>query len=166
MSLLAEVDDPRRLQARHHDMEAILLIATLAVICGEDNWTEVEFFGLQKQAWLETFLDLPHGIPSHDQARLVLGQRQVDDRSNEITAIPALLETLALEGCIVAMDAMGSQKRIAETIRDRGADYVLALKGNQPQLDEAVVKTFAVEQAEAFEGCDHDFHKTVNKNHV
>ena len=152
MSLLAEVDDPRRLQARHHDMEAILLIATLAVICGEDNWTEVEFFGLQKQAWLETFLDLPHGIPSHDQARrgsplhlvrawadearLVLGQRQVDDRSNEITAIPALLETLALEGCIVAMDAMGSQKRIAETIRDRGADYVLALKGNQPQLDE------------------------------
>lgn len=182
MSLLAEVDDPRRLQARHHDMEAILLIATLAVICSENNWTEVEFFGLQKQAWLETFLDLPHGIPSHDQARrgsplhlvrawadearLVLGQRQVDDRSNEITAIPALLETLALEGCIVAMDAMGSQKRIAETIRDRGADYVLALKGNQPQLDEAVVKTFAVKQAEAFEGCDHDFHKTVNKNHV
>ncbi len=100
-----------------------------------------------------------------DAARLVLGQRRVDDRSNEITAIPALLETLALEGCIVTIDAMGCQKRIAETIRDQGADYVLALKGNQPQLHEAVVETFAVEQAEAFEGCDHDVHQTVNKNH-
>ena len=100
-----------------------------------------------------------------DEARLVLGQRRVDDRSNEITAIPALLETLALEGCIVTIDAMGYQKRIAQTIRDRGADYVLALKGNQPQLSEAVVETFAVEQAEAFEGCEYDFHKTVNKNH-
>ena len=59
----------------------------------------------------------------------------------------------------------GCQKRIAQTIRDRGADYVLARKGNQPQWHEAVVETFAVEQAEGFEGCDHDFHQTVNKNH-
>ena len=65
----------------------------------------------------------------------------------------------------MTIDAMGCQKRIAQTIRDRGADHVLALKGNQPQLHEAVVKTFAVEQAEGFEGCDHDFHETVNKNH-
>ena len=181
VSLLTAVDDPRRPQGQHHSLEAILLIATLAVICGADNWTEVEFFGHQKQAWLATFLELLHGIPSHDQARsvsplhlvsawadearLVLGQRRVDDRSNEITAIPALLETLGLEGCIVTIDAMGCQKRIAETIRDRGADYVLALKGNPQQLHEAVVETFAVEQAEAFEGCDHDFHQTVNKNH-
>lgn len=47
-------------------MEAILLIATLTVICGTDNWTKVRFFGRQKQAWLETFLELPHGIPSPD----------------------------------------------------------------------------------------------------
>ena len=100
-----------------------------------------------------------------DEARLVLGQQRVDDRSNEITAIPELLKTLALDGCLVTIDAMGCQKRIAQTLRDRGADYVLALKGNQPQLHEAVVETFAVEQAEVFEGCDHDFHQTVRKNH-
>ena len=88
-----------------------------------------------------------------------------DDRSNGITAIPALIETVALEGCIVTIDAMGCQKRMEETIRDREADCVLALKGNQPQQHEAVVETFAVEQAEVFEGCDHDFYQTVNKNH-
>ncbi|MCE2467311.1 MAG: ISAs1 family transposase, partial [Caldilineaceae bacterium] len=80
-----------------------------------------------------------------DEARLVLGQRRVDSRSNKITAIPALLETLALDGCLVTIDRVppgwGCQKRIARTIRDRGADYVLALKGNQPQLHEAVVET-------------------------
>ena len=101
-----------------------------------------------------------------DQARLVLGQRRVDDHSNEITAIPELLEMLVLEGCIVTIDALGCQKRIAQTIRDRGADYVLALKGNQPQLHEAVVEIFAVEQAEGFEGCVHDFHQTVNGEQV
>ncbi|MCY4519727.1 MAG: ISAs1 family transposase, partial [Caldilineaceae bacterium] len=164
VSLLTAVDDPRRPQGQYHSLEAILLIATLAVICGADNGTEVEFFGHQKQAWLETFLELPHGIPSHDQARgvsplhlvsawadearLVLGQRRVDSRFNASTAIPALLETLTLEGCIVTIDRVppgwGCQKRMAQTIRDRGADYVLALKGNQPQLHEAVVETFAV----------------------
>ena len=98
-----------------------------------------------------------------DAARLVLGQRRGDDHSHEITAIPALLEMLVLEGCIVTLDAMGCQTRIAQTLRDRGADYVLALKGNQPPLHEAVVETFAVEQADAFEGCVHDFPQTVNK---
>ena len=71
---------------------------------------------------------------------------------------------LVLEGGIVTIDAMGCYTRMAQTLRDRGADYVLALKDNQPQLHEAVVETFAVERAEGFEGCDHDFHKTVNKN--
>ena len=81
----------------------------------------------------------------------------MDDRSNANTAIPALREIRALEDGLVTMDAMGCQKRIAQTIRDRGADYVLALKGQQ--LHAAVVETFAVEPAK---GCDHDFHKTVN----
>ena len=66
VSLLTAVDDPRRPQGQYHSLEAILLIATLAVICGADNGTEVEFFGHQKQAWLETFRELPHGMPSHD----------------------------------------------------------------------------------------------------
>jgi predicted transposase YbfD/YdcC len=63
--------------------------------------------------------------------RLVLGQQQVDEKSNEITAIPALLRLLELEGCIVTIDAMGCQKAIARTIVEQGAEYVLALKGNQ-----------------------------------
>ena len=63
--------------------------------------------------------------------RLVLGQRQVENKSNEITAIPELLKVLALSGCIVTIDAMGCQKEIATTIVEQQADYVLALKGNQ-----------------------------------
>ena len=66
VALLTAVDDPRRPQGQHHSLKAILLIATLAIICGADHWTEVEFFGHKKQAWLENFLELPHGIPSHD----------------------------------------------------------------------------------------------------
>src|SRR3954454_11524860 len=68
--------------------------------------------------------------------RLVLGQIPVDDKSNEITAIPRLLELLELTGAIVTIDAMGCQKEIADTARQRGADYVLAVKDNQPHLRE------------------------------
>jgi hypothetical protein len=67
-------------------------------------------------------------------AGLVLGQRATAEKSNEKTAIPQLLCTLALEGCIVTLDAMGTQASIAQAIRDRGADYVLAVKDNQPTL--------------------------------
>ncbi len=72
------------------------------------------------------------------QARLVLGQVAVAQKSNEITAIPALLELLDLQGCIVTIDAMGCQKEIAAAIRARGADYVLAVKDNQPTLHQLV----------------------------
>ena len=65
---------------------------------------------------------------------VVLGQEKTQDKSNEITAIPALLTLLELKGCIVTIDAMGCQKAIAEKIVDGGADYVLALKGNQSHL--------------------------------
>jgi predicted transposase YbfD/YdcC len=73
---------------------------------------------------------------------VVLGQRKVDTKSNEITAIPALLDLLFLKGCIVTIDAMGCQRTIAEKIVAQGADYVLALKGNQPTLEQAVVSFF------------------------
>jgi len=73
---------------------------------------------------------------------VVLGQRKVDTKSNEITAIPALLQLLALKGCIVTIDAMGCQRAIAEKIVEQGADYVLALKGNQPTLEQAVERFF------------------------
>src|SRR5574342_1051100 len=71
--------------------------------------------------------------------KLSLGQVVVDEKSNEITAIPALLEVLELSGAIVTIDAMGCQKEIAAKIREEGADYVLALKGNHEHLYERVV---------------------------
>jgi hypothetical protein len=73
---------------------------------------------------------------------MVLSQRKVDVKSNEITAIPALLDLLTLKGCIVTIDAMGCQRVIAQTIVEQGADYVLALKGNQPTLAQAVEQFF------------------------
>jgi predicted transposase YbfD/YdcC len=73
---------------------------------------------------------------------LVLGQREVDGKSNEITAIPELLDTLQLEGCIVTLDAMGCQRDIAERIRANGADYLLALKANQGRAFETAREPF------------------------
>jgi len=75
--------------------------------------------------------------------QLVLGQRKVDTKSNEITAIPLLLEMLDIEGCIITIDAMGTQKEIAKTIVDNKADYILALKGNQGNLNEEVAHIFS-----------------------
>jgi predicted transposase YbfD/YdcC len=74
--------------------------------------------------------------------QLFLGQEVVDDKSNEITAIPKLLEVLELTGAIVTIDAMGCQKEIADKIRDKGADYVLAVKGNQEHLEEDIIEAF------------------------
>lgn len=82
------------------------------------------------------------------EARLVLGQVACDAKSNEITAIPLLLELLDLKGCIVTIDAMGCQTEIAAAIRGRAADYVLAVKDNQPTLHRAVREAF-VAHAEA-----------------
>ena len=97
--------------------------------------------------------------------RLILGQTKVDERSNEITAIPELLSTLDVSGCTVTIDAMGCQKGIATTIIDQGADYVLALKENQPQLHQDVTETFEQARQTGFDSLDHDFHETVNKGH-
>lgn len=97
--------------------------------------------------------------------RLVLGQLKVDDKSNEITAIPALLKLLEIKGCIVTIDAMGCQTEIAELITEREADYVLALKGNQGTLHRDVQDLFAYAQEIDFQDVAHDFHQTVNKGH-
>lgn len=78
---------------------------------------------------------------------LVLAQQKVDDKSNEITAIPLLLDLLNLAGNIVTIDAMGCQKAIAEKIHQKEADYVLALKGNQGTLSEDVRLFFETETA-------------------
>ena len=92
---------------------------------------------------------------------LVLGQVKVADRSNEITAIPRLLSMLEVAGCIVTIDAMGCQKEIAAKIAESGADYVLSVKKNQPQLYEDIAETFT----DSLENISHDFSETVDKGH-
>lgn len=196
----ASLNDPRDERGKEHLLLDIIAIAICAVICGAESWVEIAEYGRAKVIWLQTFLALPHGIPSHDTFarlfarlepdemqqcflswiaaiscltqgeiipidgktvrgsydsgngksaihmvsawastnRLVLGQRKVDDKSNEITAIPQLLEILSIAGCIVTIDAMGCQREIAAAIIDKDADYVLALKDNQPTLFEDV----------------------------
>jgi predicted transposase YbfD/YdcC len=97
--------------------------------------------------------------------RLVLGQVAVAAKSNEITAIPALLELLALEGCIVTIDAIGCQTAIAQRIVAQGADYVLALKGNQGTLHDAVATYFTDAQAAGFRDIPHASVRTVDGAH-
>ncbi len=225
----ANLPDPRIDRTKEHNLVDIITIALCAVLCGADNWVDIETFGQAKEAWLRTFLSLPNGIPSHDtfgrvfarldpvafqrcflnwvkavaptttgqvaidgktlrgshdradgkaalhlvsawavKSGLVLGQLAVDAKSNEITAIPALLELLAIEGCLVTIDAMGCQTAIADQIVRQGADYVLALKANQGNLYDEVQATFALAQAN--DGADlaaasYDEVRTVDKNH-
>jgi predicted transposase YbfD/YdcC len=96
---------------------------------------------------------------------LVLGQRKVDEKSNEITAIPELLKVLALSGCIVTIDAIGTQTHIASTIVEGQADYVLSVKENQGHLYEDISVLFAVDQAQNFKYASFEYAKTTNKDH-
>ncbi len=96
---------------------------------------------------------------------IVLGERKVDEKSNEITAIPLLLEDPYLAGSIVTLDAMGCQTAIAQKIIDRKADYVLALKGNHGQLHADVAEWFDWAQQRNFQNMPHSFAQTVTKNH-
>jgi predicted transposase YbfD/YdcC len=97
--------------------------------------------------------------------RLVLGQVKVDDKSNEITAIPQLLEALEVAGCIVTIDAMGCQTKIAEMIIEKEAEYVLALKDNQGNLFEDTRKLFADLESSLYTAYAYDYDKAVNKDH-
>ena len=97
--------------------------------------------------------------------RVVLGQRATEAKSNEITAIPQLLETLMLRGCIVTIDAMGCQKAIAAKIIDQGGDYVLGLKGNQGSLCEQVEEAFIDADARDYDGVQSDYFETVERGH-
>ena len=90
---------------------------------------------------------------------LVLGELATDEKSNEITAIPKLLKILELKGCIVTIDAMGTQREIAKTICEAQADYVLSVKENQPALYEDISLYFSTEQAQC------EYAKTTEKSH-
>lgn len=96
---------------------------------------------------------------------IVLGQRKVDEKSNEITAIPELLKILSISGCVVTIDAMGTQTNIAKTIMEAQADYVLSVKENQGHLFEDIVTLFAVDQANDFKYAAYEYKKTTNKGH-
>lgn len=179
------------------------MLVISAVLCGANDWNEIEEFGNNQLDWLRKFGDFKHGIPAHDtinrvfsainpdefglclrsltqripktlerevvgidgkticnsgnklknlpavhmvsafaQSRgITLGQKAVSEKSNEITAIPELLTLIDIENSVVTIDAMGCQKEIAKQIKAGNADYVLAVKGNQPSLHEAIIDT-------------------------
>jgi predicted transposase YbfD/YdcC len=155
-----------------YPLEEILFLCISAVISGMDDWTSINMFGHLKLPWLRQYLPYERGIPSHDVIaidgkticgsddkgsgksalhvvsayaagnRLCLGQEAVAEKSNEITAIPALLKLLTVKDCIITIDAMGCQKTIAGTIIEKEADYILMVKDNQQELKEQVEKVF------------------------
>lgn len=195
--------DPRIERKKLHKFGDIIFMTITAVICGCDNWDDIEEFGIGNYEWLKTVLELPNGIPSHDTFNrvfslidpvalqqcfiawvqsvtqitegriisidgkrmcnsgeggskaiihmvsawsnannMVLAQQKVNDKSNEITAIPALLKVLDIQGCLVTIDAMGCQQDIASAIINKEADYVLAVKGNQGHLHDDIKEAF------------------------
>jgi predicted transposase YbfD/YdcC len=219
--------DPRIDLKTKHKLIDIIVITVCGTICGADTWTEIETYGNLKRKWLEGFLELPNGIPSHDtfgrvfslispeefqfcflhwvqsvftvtdgqivaidgktlrrsydrtnnksaihmvsawasKNGITLGQVKTEEKSNEITAIPELLKVLEIKGCIVTIDAMGCQKKIAENIVDKDGDYVLALKGNQGTLSEDVQLFFLDAIENQFKDIDFDYHETVDGGH-
>lgn len=224
---LARIPDPRRDQTKRHLLEDILVIAVCATIAGAQGWQDMADFGVAKQEWFATFLELPNGIPSHDTFRrvfillkpsllekvfrewvaaaiqmsdgrlvnvdgkrlrgskwtadgnralhmvsawagaqgVVLGQLKTEEKSNEITAIPALLALLELSGSIITIDAMGCQKEIVEQIQEQGADYVISLKGNQGILRQEVKDYLDWGERINFAGIEHDYCETLEKGH-
>lgn len=93
---------------------------------------------------------------------VVLGQVKTNEKSNEITAIPKLLDLLDIRGCLITIDAMGTQTKIAKKIVDKGGDYLLPVKGNQKKLQEALHKVFSIARLEAE---DSEAYTTTEKGH-
>ena len=221
-----DLQDPRPGHNVMHRLSDMLAIAILAVLCGADGWVDVATFGRCKRHWLDTFLSLPHGIPSHDtfgrvfsrldpmqlekcfmnwmaavaqsdvrlialdgktlrhsfdrasekaaihmvsafsQAnQLVLGQLATEAKSNEITAIPQLLELLDLKGAVVTADAMGCQKAIAAKVVARGGDYLLQVKDNHPSLHEELQLLFAEGMRKDCLGVTYEFTEDIDAGH-
>ena len=223
----SKVTDVRKDQGKRHPLIDIISIAIIGVICGADDWVTIEQVGKAKEDWFRKFLELPHGIPSHDtfgkvfawidpdefqkcfmdwikeiakmttgqviaidgktvrrshdrangksplhlvsawasKNELVIGQRKVDDKSNEITAIPELLKLLDIRGCIVTIDAIGTQKEIAGAILGQKAHYVLTVKRNQGKLHDDIRHLFEVDREDGFKESPFDHAQTVNKGH-
>jgi predicted transposase YbfD/YdcC len=97
--------------------------------------------------------------------RMVLGQCKTAEKSNEITAIPVLLKALEIKGCIVTIDAMGCQKKIAKEINKKKGDYILGLKGNQGNLHKEAEELFLTAKKKSFKGYSVDYCETSEKSH-
>ena len=222
-----DVEDPRIERTKRYQLINVITIAICAVICGADSWVAIETYGKAKHKWLESFLELPNGIPSHDtfarifalinpekfqecfalwirsvalltdgeviaidgkslknsydkkfgnrainmvsawatSNKLVLGQRKVDKKSNEITAIPELIKVLDIAGCIVTIDAIGCQKEIVNLISQKGGDYIIALKKNQKNLYESVEILFKEAISKRGEGENTNHYSTRDLAH-
>ncbi len=199
---LQSMTEPRRVSHGNvrHKLVDIIVIGLCTVICGGEDFNDMEAFGLEREEWLHRFLELPNGIPDSDtfrrlferldstelskclydwleverekrsvvavdgktirgsrnnehkayhvvsafvaESQITLGEIAVDEKSNEITAVPELIDLIDVEGCIVTADAMSCQKEIAAKIADNKADYVLALKDNQATLKNDVADYF------------------------
>lgn len=100
-----------------------------------------------------------------EQNHLVLGQCKVAEKSNEITAIPELLRLLEIKGCIVTIDAIGTQTKIAKQILKAEADYLLAVKRNQGKLYQDLEMLFSYDQQHGFQEASYDYAKEVKKGH-
>ena len=222
----SSLEDPRTKYPPSHSLLNIITIAICGVICGADNFSAIEEFGKSKEEWFASFLDMPHGIPSHDTFTDVMnrldsrafaecfthwvsgladakedvlaldgkvmrrtldkangakatwlvsawsvannvcfGQEKVDDKSNEITAIPKLLALLDIKGSTVTIDAMGSQTKIADKIVDKKGNYLIGLKGNQGNLhgDVTLFLDDLIEQR--ISGYSVDKHIDINGDH-
>lgn len=199
LQLLAEVTDHRVGNAIKYSLRDILFLGIFAILCGAETYTGMQMFSELHLEELRQYLELPHGVPSHDvfgdifsrvdtkavekcfqifvenikggenqdrvvaldgktirrsgnkehkathietaylsDLEIVLGQMVTEEKSNELTAIPQLLEMLALTECTVTIDAMGIHRDIAEAIHKKGADYILPVKENQPLLLEDI----------------------------
>jgi predicted transposase YbfD/YdcC len=116
-----------------------------------------------QHAWNKQGLHLVSAWCQHNQ--IVLGQLAVEEKSNEITAIPKLLAMLNIKKAIVSIDAMGCQREIAQQIKTQGGDYVLAVKENQPTLHEKVRLLLDEAALDGFAGMSHGCHQETNKGH-
>ncbi|ACK67896.1 transposase IS4 family protein [Rippkaea orientalis PCC 8801] len=96
---------------------------------------------------------------------LVLGQKKVNDKSNEITAIPALIEMLEIESSIITIDAMGCQKEITSLIRKKKGDYIITLKANQKSLRQEIKEWFKIAEAEEFKDREHSYYQEIETGH-
>lgn len=109
---------------------------------------------------------LVHFVSGYDCTRgLLLGQKKTEEKSNEITAIPELLKVIDVKGAVVTIDAMGCQKQIVKDIRDRGGDYIIALKGNQEKLHAEAQNFFSQAREAGYKGASCRKYTSTNKGH-